>query len=1318
MEAPGLSLFQGSDAIQLNADVQRLEEEEQQEYFQRTNKELGDMITNAFDDLDNDDTCSVDSSHCQDGENDRTNTIYSTHKTNNSGRTVSQYQKEYCGFDNVDSSRDFEQNAMTNLKLSSEAGPTVSDLQREFLGPPSTGFNRALQTADDEAYVFDGSYPYSCETPANHYDVQRENYQTNGYIDRFENNIQHKHNHEFGGGDNITSDHYNHCYNTSSNGRVDDNNTAYKTANYESKEQLEVLYMVKLREIERLTDELKQLQTEKEEEASQLNRKVALLQAEVERSNISRNQSHHALVDAKAEIVDLQSQVSSLEEKIAVLEKTNQNMKEELSVSRDSVIDLQQKIAVLERVQSLQANDKTQEKFLKQAQEKHAVELRNMQTQINALTEKLNSKEDANTALEHKLDDVRRAHENLLVEKGDAMNRLAQALRESQEQCHNLMSNNNTQQVIQLQAQVKHLAQEKEDMHKTLLDFQSKLEMARNDVAQYDSLLATSVEDESDSIRQLKLGHSLNKSKSKPTDDITNKLRGELQRGLAAQALKRKEINRLENTLAQKEKELEKALSTASTCQKEAARNAKRVNELEQELRSVLTDQALKANAKIQKLSDHLDDVKQQCERLKEEKLELEKKLEEALAINQEIYKKNEELSQEEKVVLDEYNKNYLEIHNKAVERVRQEAQVEIVQLSVQLEQTQKELNRVKEQYINVYTSKEELIKEHANEIIVLKENYSQFDEQRLGLEKLQRDLQAQMKITEKLSQECEMFRNKAMELEKDLSRERKKKEEHSKKIHEEIEKAKQKAIQELRDARPNQGISVRFPDHCSEHSEKITQLEEDCKRLEEKLQVAVEEQKKMLEYQNQLDDAKLKLAQMEISLELWKKNYKNCCSEKSELVSKVSKLDSELSSLKKNMKLQDSDDAKIAQIQMENDTLREKYDSVLKTKNIYKDKISQLQTECSGLQKIVKDLESKLKRGEEYTLNSNNGLESELIKYKEVVSQLTNKLTNMRDDRKSDSTLEQKIKQLERDLELKEEQLKKLNELDKVKEERDKLIVKLKSQAQLFEQYVKNQKQVSAELNLSPRSSHEGTDYQKMREMVIKEVKEEMEQKVVNMLKGIEEHNHMKRNELEEEYKSRIVELRSKCNTYKLREKCYNQMIEDKRKDYHEEFLEQKEKVDQLQEQLKQKEIDVEEERNDMAQLMTKWVAEVHVAEGKISELNTEIDKLKENESKQLEEIKKLKNDISVLKHKYQMIKKTANEHKERVQKQDQFYRAECKRIEDGYKKSMSHMKQNLDMIVNTHEEQVLIKMKELENEYMAQIEEARQKLKYKRKC
>ncbi|XP_076749974.1 uncharacterized protein LOC143422886 isoform X2 [Xylocopa sonorina] len=1386
MEGPGLSLFQGSESIQLNTSAQGLEEDEEQEDIKRRNKEITDLLTNAFDDLDDDnDTSSINSSHYQDStkEAEVSSTMLNSSAQgviSSKEHNMSQVQKEFGIYDRIENLNNYD-NTMTNHRSELEIVPSISDIQRDYNAygqtdtpysksnrsndahnftaetpyelarPPNSAFSRDLRVQVQEEYTFNENYSYNYQTPANHYDAQSKNYSNNGYIDGYENNVQCKQISEFGGGDNVTSDHLNHCYKTSPNGRPIDENVIYKTAEYDSKEQLEVLYTVRMREVKRLTEELQQLQLERGEEKNQLNRKITLLQAEIERSNISRNQTQHALVDAKAEIADLHNQITSLKEKNAVLEKTNQNMTEELNVARDSVIELQQKITVLERVQALQASDKTHEKFLKQAQEKHAVEMKNMQTQIDVLTDKLNAKETSYVALENKLADVRRAHEALMVEKGDTMNRLAQALEESQAQCRNLMATNNAQQIMQLQTQVKIVTQERDEMQKTIQELQNKLEIAKSDVAQYDSLLTTTLEEESDSIRQMKLGDLHNKSKSKPYDDITNKLRGELQRCLAGHAVKRKEITRLENTLSQKEKELDKALIVADTCRQEASRYAKRINELEQELKSVLTDQALKANAQIQKLSNHLSDVKKQYESLREEKVGLEEKLEETLAINQETLKKlhQETINQQEKNAIDEYNKEYLEIHAKAVERVRQEAQVEVVQLSVQLEQTQKELDRVKELYIDVCSTKEQLISEHKSEIKMLKEKYANLDERQKDIEKYEHDLRAQAKIVEKLTQECDMYRSKVIELEKDLNCEKRKKEEYTKKIHQEIERAKEEALNELRNAHPNQEISVLLPDHCSEHLEKINQLEEDCKRLEEKLHAAVDEHKKVSEYQLELDDAKLKIAQIEISQESWKKKYENTISERNELIAKISKLDSELSNIKRNSKIEDSDDVKlkVARYQVENEGLKSKCESLINERSIYKDKISQLEAELSETKKIIGNFESRFKKSSEISLNSKCELEKELSHYKDLVTQLSSKISHLKAGRKSDIATEQKIKQLEKDLQEKDEELERLKDFEKIKEERDQLVFKLKNQAKQFEQYVKNQKQVSAELNLSPRSSSDGTDFQKIKETMIKEVREEMEQKVVEELRGIEEQHREKRKELEERYKTVLLELQTRCNektqevealkeamltekvkihsSFKAKEQFVSQMIETKLETYYKELVARKLKIEKLQEELKQKESDVDEERNLMAQVMTKWAAEIREIKDKEIEMNEKLQQLRESEENLKAEIKTLKenekemkSNIDTLKDRYQTAKKTANNYKEHAKNKEKFLLSECKRIEEGYKRAMNQVQQKLEAIVSTQEEQVATRLKEIECQYTERIEQMRLTLKYKSKC
>jgi len=105
------------------------------------------------------------------------------------------------------------------------------------------------------------------------------------------------------------------------------------------------------------------------------------------------------------------------------------------------------------------------------------------------------------------------------------------------------------------------------------------------------------------------------------------------------------------------------------------------------------------------------------------------------------------------------------------------------------LEQTQKELSRVKELYIGVCGTKEQLINNHKDEIKILKNTYATMELHQKDMEKLENDLQTQIKLYNKLTEECESYKSKIIELEKELTHEKRKKEDHAKKIHSEIEK-------------------------------------------------------------------------------------------------------------------------------------------------------------------------------------------------------------------------------------------------------------------------------------------------------------------------------------------------------------------------------------------------------------------------------------------------------------------------------------------------------------------------------------------------
>lgn len=434
---------------------------------------------------------------------------------------------------------------------------------------------------------------------------------------------------------------------------------------------------------------------------------------------------------------------------------------------------------------------------------------------------------------------------------------------------------------------------------------------------------------------------------------------------------------------------------------------------------------------------------------------------------------------------------------------------------------------------------------------------------------------------------------------------------------------------------------------------------------MEEKLQTAVQEQKKLSDYQTELDDTKLKIAQMEITQESWKKKYEKVVSERKDLLAKVSKLDLELLNLKRTTKLEDSDDVKlkIARFQAENETLKNQCDSLLSERNICKEKISELETELFDAKKKVSSFEERLRKCGENMSNPKSELEKEHSRYKDLVAQLS-RLNNSKEGMRANESaaLEQRIQQLEHDVRSKDEKLSRLlKDFEKIKHERDQLLLKLRNQAKQFEQYVKSQNKLSAELNLSPRSTGDSTDFQKMKEIMAKEVREEMEQRVAKELKGIGEQNRKELEELKGKYKTTILELQKQCSEKDqemetLRKKILaekmeiNRIIKTKLEMCNQELQARRLQIEKLKRDLKEKENQVEEDRNNMTEIMTKWIAELKECKAKEKEKDEEIQKLKSTEGRLNSEIKTLVDKQKHVNSKYRKAKQAADNYKVRM--------------------------------------------------------------------
>nr|CAD7198702.1 unnamed protein product [Timema douglasi] len=131
-----------------------------------------------------------------------------------------------------------------------------------------------------------------------------------------------------GGGDINVSSHYRHCYRTSPGGYIVDNddvshtpdqNELYRQTSYNSVEQLEVLYSVRVREVQRLTQQLEEFSNEAAKERDEMFTKLAFWEAEQERAKSLHKEAEQQLCKLENhKSTRLLISISSLNDKLEI----------------------------------------------------------------------------------------------------------------------------------------------------------------------------------------------------------------------------------------------------------------------------------------------------------------------------------------------------------------------------------------------------------------------------------------------------------------------------------------------------------------------------------------------------------------------------------------------------------------------------------------------------------------------------------------------------------------------------------------------------------------------------------------------------------------------------------------------------------------------------------------------------------------------------------------------------------------------------------------------------------------------------------------
>ncbi|KAL0271759.1 UNVERIFIED_CONTAM: hypothetical protein PYX00_008755 [Menopon gallinae] len=709
---PGTSIFQETPLEAFDSNAQREEEKEALEEQRRRDIELKDILETAFNDV------SFDNEDC-------------------SGVNFS--------FNHSDSNYVSEPAEMPQERVSNDTISSI-DFGKHFINEK----NQELQTPIRHLKsIRTKSIDFNNHHESDKYSDQYRSIQQNGSLHDIVDASG-------GGGDADALLHYNHCIRSNSLGTYNSIKESkfinpeenfslckqYQNTDYNSTEQLQVLYDIRVREVHRLTELIDQMRNNHEIERGELNRQLAFGKAENERLRMTESELKNVIVANKSEIENLNLEMDSLKKTVSNLEECRENLLIELETSKMTVNDLERKILAIEKGRKDKTAVMQYEADIRELKEKHADSIKSISDELNRCKNNLDRTVAENEELKHKVIQMSQINDENLAKKSEIIHRLSKQIEESQEQCEKFMKNSFSEDNIKLQMEIKLLKDENCALSSKIETLEKNLANVEVELKQYECLSNFSAFESNELSDR-------NPDKENEYSEINKKLREELYRALNSQKGRRQEIQALQALIMKKDEQIHNMAEKERLFLAEASKFREDIGDHIAELKKFesLTAQKESENKRLKDLLDKAEKEFETKLKVFEEKcqaLETENSF-----LRKEVADLKTKLGKDKLDGLTKYNEEYMKFHNDSLRRVREETQesfkLEILGKDIEIENLRKEMEEVKNLYVEVYNEKENLL--------------NQFEKERVNLSSVDLD------DVKKLQKELEKSRQRILEL-------------------------------------------------------------------------------------------------------------------------------------------------------------------------------------------------------------------------------------------------------------------------------------------------------------------------------------------------------------------------------------------------------------------------------------------------------------------------------------------------------------------------------------------------------------------------
>ncbi|XP_060274028.1 centrosomal protein of 152 kDa isoform X4 [Ovis aries] len=340
--------------------------------------------------------------------------------------------------------------------------------------------------------------------------------------------------------------------------------------------QLQVLNKAKERQLDSLVEKL----DESERQVRYLNHQLLITKDEKDGLALSLRESQKLFQNGKEREIQLEAQIKALETQIQALKVNEEQMIKKSRTTEMAMDSLKQQLLDLHHSESLQRTREQHESIVMGLTKKHEEQVLSLQRKLDATLIALKEQEDICCHLKDQVKQLERNQEATRLEKTEIINRLTRSLEESQKQCANLLHSGSVQEVAQLQLQLqqaqKALAMS-ENMSKAL---QEELKELKDEISFYESAAKLGVlPSDSEGELNVELTESyvdlgikkVNWKKSKvksivqqegpdealSKEEVILKLKAEVQRLLDSNSVKRHLVSQLQSDLKNSHKKIE-----------------------------------------------------------------------------------------------------------------------------------------------------------------------------------------------------------------------------------------------------------------------------------------------------------------------------------------------------------------------------------------------------------------------------------------------------------------------------------------------------------------------------------------------------------------------------------------------------------------------------------------------------------------------------------------------------------------------------------------------------------------------------------------